>query len=91
MCTAITVYHGLGNLKKKSKNLFFNNSERLKSKIKVLGGRDCLVRAAVYLQDGSSRLCPLEGRGLVSSDDRKQKGKLAKHCTGLYFNGISIV
>lgn len=55
----------------KNKNLFFHISEssEVHDQGSVGNGNGCLVRAALYLQDGSSMLCPLERRGMVSSQE----------------------
>lgn len=59
----------------KNKNSFFHISEssEVHDQGSVGNGNGCLVRTALYLQDGSqdgsSVLCPLERRGMVSSQE----------------------
>lgn len=55
----------------KNKNSFFSISEssEVHDQGSVGNGNGCLVRAALYLQDGSTVLCPLERRVLVSSQE----------------------
>ena len=55
----------------KNKNLLLHISEssEVHDQGSVGNGNGCLVRAALYLQYGSSMLCPLERRGIVSSQE----------------------